>query len=46
MKKKLFELLRSLGIIDDNFTGQLTLHLNQGSIVSYDKYVKGLKIER
>lgn len=45
MKKKLIEILLNLGIIDSNYTGQITFHFNQGSIVSYDKYTKGGKIE-
>jgi len=45
MKKKLVDILKSLGIIDGCFTGQITLHFNQGGIVSYDKYTKGIKID-
>lgn len=45
MKKKLVELLVTFGMIGRDYTGQITIHFNQGSIVSYDKYTKGLKIE-
>ncbi len=40
---RLLSALRALKIIDERFTGSLTIHFNQGGISDYDKIEKSLK---
>lgn len=40
-KKILLDILQELGIVDDNHTGSVVLHLAEGSLVSYDVNRKG-----
>lgn len=35
--------MKCAGLIGDRFTGQITLHFNDGSICDIDKLEKGLK---
>ena len=36
-------MLKHLGMIDEKFTGQLTLHFNEGGLSDFDKIEKSLK---
>lgn len=44
MKKKLMDLLIALNMVDKDYTGQVIIHFNRGSIVTYDNYIKGSKL--
>jgi hypothetical protein len=47
-EKVLLQGLKYFGMIDSNFTGRITLHLNNGSLCDIDRFEVGLrkKIER